>query len=321
MKPRLRSLRLLSSQDSGIEVGPAAGTAPSLVSELRAEKIEQRSVTLVWTEPNHPNSSRTEYEIKYYEKEQKDQSYSTVKTAATRVSVNNLKPGTTYVFLIRPCSAPTSSSSSSSSSSSLSSSPLSSSSSSSASSSSSSLDYGAYSPPLELQTLGELALASSEQNPVVIIVVVSVAALIMLLSMGVGLLIWRRLLVFLRSSIKLYFINKLFLNYRHPLRAPQCPLSVIALLLFPSSLSRSSNIAPTSVVLLSTSFSATPSPPLPPPTPLPPLSTQLSPRYRHLVHSSILCPAFLFSLHDPAGVVAFKCNLSSLSLRGLVVII
>ncbi|XP_076157119.1 ephrin type-A receptor 10 isoform X2 [Alosa pseudoharengus] len=144
--------------------------APSMVSELRAEKIEQRSVTLVWREPSYPNRSRTEYEIKYYEKEQKDQRYSTVKTAATRVSVSNLKPGTSYVFLIRSSFSPVTSSSSSSSSSSLASSPLSSSSSSSASSSA----------------------ASSEQNPVVIIVVVSVAALIMLLSLGVGLLIWRR---------------------------------------------------------------------------------------------------------------------------------
>uniref|UniRef100_A0A3B3UPW0 Fibronectin type-III domain-containing protein n=1 Tax=Poecilia latipinna TaxID=48699 RepID=A0A3B3UPW0_9TELE len=125
-------------------------------------RVEEKSVTLVWREPPNPNSSHTEYEVKYYEKDQKDQSYSTVKTAATRIIVNNLKPGTTYVFLIRPFLTPAPSSS-------LSSSPLSSTSSTSASSSS-----------------------SSSSNPVVIIVIVSVAALIMLLSMGAGLLIWRR---------------------------------------------------------------------------------------------------------------------------------
>lgn len=46
----------------------SSSAAPSLVSELRAEKIEEKSVTLVWREPSYPNSSRTEYEVKYYEK-------------------------------------------------------------------------------------------------------------------------------------------------------------------------------------------------------------------------------------------------------------
>lgn len=38
--------------------------------------------------------------------DQRDQSYSTVKTTSTAVTVNNLKPGTLYIFQIRTSSSP-----------------------------------------------------------------------------------------------------------------------------------------------------------------------------------------------------------------------
>ncbi|XP_035753337.1 ephrin type-A receptor 10 [Egretta garzetta] len=74
--------------------------------------------------PCHPAaaSNGTEYEVKYYEKDQRDQSYSTVKTTSTAVTVNNLKPGTLYIFQIRTSSSP---------------------------------DDGSYNPSIEVETLAE----------------------------------------------------------------------------------------------------------------------------------------------------------------------
>ncbi|KAF7643768.1 hypothetical protein LDENG_00233770 [Lucifuga dentata] len=43
-------------------------TAPSQVSEVIKEKVQQRSIQLSWQEPQQPNGVITEYEIKYYEK-------------------------------------------------------------------------------------------------------------------------------------------------------------------------------------------------------------------------------------------------------------
>uniref|UniRef100_A0A673BG27 receptor protein-tyrosine kinase n=1 Tax=Sphaeramia orbicularis TaxID=375764 RepID=A0A673BG27_9TELE len=77
--------------------------APSQVSEVIKEKVQQRSVQLSWQEPQQPNGVITEYEIKYYEKDQsqKDRIYSTVRSKSTSATVNNLKPSTAYVFQIR----------------------------------------------------------------------------------------------------------------------------------------------------------------------------------------------------------------------------
>ncbi|CAB1342833.1 unnamed protein product, partial [Coregonus sp. 'balchen'] len=66
-------------------------------SEVIRERVQQRSVQLSWQEPEQPNGVITEYEIKYYEKDQKDRIYSTVKSRSTSATVNNLKPSTAYV--------------------------------------------------------------------------------------------------------------------------------------------------------------------------------------------------------------------------------
>uniref|UniRef100_A0A8C3RS85 Ephrin type-A receptor 10 n=1 Tax=Chelydra serpentina TaxID=8475 RepID=A0A8C3RS85_CHESE len=130
-------------------------TAPALVTDIRTDNIEQKSISLSWQETGFPSASNTEYEIKYYEKDQRDQSYSTVKTASTAVTVSNLRPGTLYVFQVRTASAQ---------------------------------GYGNYSPGIEVETLGErkLTVAPSEQNPIIIIVVVAIAGLIVLVSMVIG---------------------------------------------------------------------------------------------------------------------------------------
>ncbi|NXF10717.1 EPHAA protein, partial [Smithornis capensis] len=148
------------------EVNVSTGrAAPTPVTEIHMDKVEQKSVSLSWQEPGFPSTNGTEYEVKYYEKDQRDQSYSTVKTTSTAVTVNNLKPGTLYIFQIRTSSSP---------------------------------DYGNYNPGIEVETLAEckcsraLTVASSEQNPVLIIVVVAITGLTVLVSTVVGVMVCRR---------------------------------------------------------------------------------------------------------------------------------
>ncbi|XP_058248870.1 ephrin type-A receptor 7 isoform X3 [Hemibagrus wyckioides] len=137
--------------------------APSQVSEVIKERVQEHSIQLSWQEPEQPNGVITEYEIKYYEKDHKDRIYSTVKSKSTSATVNNLKPSTAYVFQIRAFT---------------------------------SAGYGMFSPRLEVTTKdessGAATIVSSEQNPVIIIAVVAVAGTIILVFMVFGFIIGRR---------------------------------------------------------------------------------------------------------------------------------
>ncbi|XP_061756370.1 ephrin type-A receptor 7 isoform X3 [Nerophis ophidion] len=65
--------------------------APSQISEVIKEKVHQRSIQLSWQEPQQSNGIITEYEIKYYEKDLKDRTYSTVR-AFTQAGYGTFSP-------------------------------------------------------------------------------------------------------------------------------------------------------------------------------------------------------------------------------------
>ncbi|TNM88307.1 hypothetical protein fugu_004561 [Takifugu bimaculatus] len=75
--------------------------APSEVLAVRQENASQNSVTLQWHEPDQPNGVILEYDIKYYEKDNEEHIYSTLKSKNTTARVLGLKPGTKYIFQVR----------------------------------------------------------------------------------------------------------------------------------------------------------------------------------------------------------------------------
>ncbi|XP_057640566.1 ephrin type-A receptor 10 isoform X3 [Chionomys nivalis] len=140
-------------------------SAPWEEDEIRRDRVEPQSVSLSWREPvpaGAPGANGTEYEIRYYEKGQSEQTYSTVKTGAPAVTVTNLKPATRYVFQIRAASPGPS------------------------------WEAQSFNPSIEVQTPGEVASGSRDQSPVVIVTVVTVSALLVLGSVMSVLAIWRR---------------------------------------------------------------------------------------------------------------------------------
>uniref|UniRef100_A0A670IPU6 Ephrin type-A receptor 6 n=1 Tax=Podarcis muralis TaxID=64176 RepID=A0A670IPU6_PODMU len=75
--------------------------APSLIGMVRKDWASQNSIALSWQDPDFPNGAILDYEIKYYEKEQEQLSYSSTRSKAPSVIVTGLKPATKYIFHIR----------------------------------------------------------------------------------------------------------------------------------------------------------------------------------------------------------------------------
>uniref|UniRef100_A0A672IRY9 receptor protein-tyrosine kinase n=1 Tax=Salarias fasciatus TaxID=181472 RepID=A0A672IRY9_SALFA len=76
-------------------------TTSQTVSVVLKERRSKDSVTLAWQGPQRPNGAIVEYEVIYYEKNQREQNYTVLKTRSNMMTVEGLKPGTTYVFRVR----------------------------------------------------------------------------------------------------------------------------------------------------------------------------------------------------------------------------
>ncbi|KAM3931752.1 ephrin type-A receptor 3-like isoform 2-T2 [Leptodactylus fuscus] len=76
-------------------------TTSQVVNVILKERKSKDSVTLAFQGPEKTNDAVVEYEVIYYEKNQKEQNYTILKTKSTFMTVDGLKPGTTYVFRVR----------------------------------------------------------------------------------------------------------------------------------------------------------------------------------------------------------------------------
>ncbi|KAM9143485.1 ephrin type-A receptor 5 isoform 7-T7 [Pangshura tecta] len=131
-----------------------ACTTPSPISIVKKGKIAKNSISLSWQEPDRPNGIILEYEIKYFEKDQ-ETSYTIIKSKETKITVNGLKPASTYIFQIRARTA---------------------------------AGYGGFSRRFEFETSPVSVAASSDQSQIPIIAV-SITVGVILLAIVIGFLL------------------------------------------------------------------------------------------------------------------------------------
>ncbi|XP_040525099.1 ephrin type-A receptor 3 isoform X3 [Gallus gallus] len=149
-------LSTLSRQFAAVSI-TTNQAAPSPITVIRKDRTSRNSVSLSWQEPEHPNGIILDYEVKYYEKQEQETSYTILRAKSTNVTISGLKPDTTYVFQIRARTA---------------------------------AGYGTSSRKFEFETSPDSFSISSENSQVVMIAI-SAAVAIILLTVVVYVLIGR----------------------------------------------------------------------------------------------------------------------------------
>ncbi|MFT7808035.1 ephrin type-A receptor 6-like, partial [Arapaima gigas] len=142
---------------------------PPLVGMVRKDWASQNSIALSWPEPEQPALPVLEYEIKYYEKEQEQQSYSSTRSKVSSVIVAGLRPSTRYVFHIRARTA---------------------------------AGYSSYSPKFEYETGDEASDMAADQGQVLVIVTAAAGGFTLLVILTLFFLITGRCQWYIKAKMK-----------------------------------------------------------------------------------------------------------------------
>ncbi|TWW80627.1 Ephrin type-A receptor 6 [Takifugu flavidus] len=132
---------------------------PSLIGALKKDWASPSSIALSWQQPEKTALPILEYEIKYYEKEHEQLSYSSMRTKAPSVIISGLKAATWYIFCVRTRTA---------------------------------AGYSSYSPKYEYETTGDSSDVASDQGQVLVIVTAAVGGFTLLVILTLFLLITGR---------------------------------------------------------------------------------------------------------------------------------
>uniref|UniRef100_A0A3P8XQ62 Ephrin type-A receptor 6 n=1 Tax=Esox lucius TaxID=8010 RepID=A0A3P8XQ62_ESOLU len=139
-----------------------------MVGMLKKDWASQNSIALSWLEPDLPSLNVVDYEIKYYEKEHEELSYSSTRTKAPSVIITGLKPSTCYVFSLRTRT---------------------------------SAGHSAYSPKYEYETTDDTSDMASDQGQVLVIVTAAVGGFTLLIILTLFFLITGRCQWYIKSKM------------------------------------------------------------------------------------------------------------------------